>query len=110
MSDSNEKIRKVKDILFGPAFDSIKELLMSGGISAPKLTLSEESAEVSFIGKGGRACKFKCNVGPDGKVYWTSDRPRDHRKGSFDKDAADLTPRDILVAFVVLFMGAIKTE
>lgn len=98
-----EQIAKIKAELLDPAFDLIKNYIISHGHADPKIVSEKDSVEVSFNDKRGKVCKYSCWIIANGKIYRKVRRPPDNATDFSGCDASKVTPRRILDDFEAWF-------
>ena len=104
MIDKSEKqVKNIRIILLDPAFEMIKEYIVSQGQGNPEIVCKKDSVEVIFNDNRGKTCKYGCWINDNGKVYREARRRPETKTDFSGCDAFKVTPQIILDDFVAFF-------
>ena len=103
MTEPEKNVEVIRAGLLNPAFELIKDYIISQGQGDPQIITGKDIVEVLFNDRHGKVCKYKWYVNANGKIYQKVRRPPDTMSDLSGCDASKVTPRRILDDFKAFF-------
>jgi len=100
MDKSEKQVKNIRTILLDPAFEMIREYIVSQGQGNPEIVCKKDSVEVIFNDNRGKICQYGCWINDNGKVYREARRRPETKTDFSGCDAFKVTPQMIFDDFV----------
>ncbi len=103
MNRPGKNVDEIRSNLLDPAFEMIKDCLISRGHEDPEIVCEKDAVELSFNDKQREIYKYRCWISENGRIYGEAHSPGETLSNYPNRDSSKTTPRMILDLFINFF-------